>query len=202
MLARAGDLPTRDGWLFEPKLDGFRCLVCTHGKFTARSRRGWDMTALLPELAAMPDGLQLDGEIIAPGHNGHPDFHNLSRRMLRGEPGIAISYIVFDVVACEGGTTTHLPYEERRQLLEALELNGTHWRTTATFDDGAALLQVMVDRSLEGVVAKRLRDRYLPGDRSWVKVKNRATARFNEELRGVRKRLDPPASREASRATS
>jgi ATP-dependent DNA ligase len=71
-------------------------------------------------------------------------------------------------------------------LLEALELNGTHWATTATFDDGAALFQVMVDRGLEGIVAKRLRDPYLPGGRSWVKVKNRTTARFNEALLGAR----------------
>lgn len=50
MLARSGPLPTGRGWLYEPKLDGFRCLVCTHGRFRTRSRRGWDMTNLLPEL--------------------------------------------------------------------------------------------------------------------------------------------------------
>jgi len=56
MLARSGAIPSGRGWMFEPKLDGFRCLVCTHaGTFRARSRRGWDMTPLLPELAmALP----------------------------------------------------------------------------------------------------------------------------------------------------
>ena len=91
------------------------------------------------------------------------------------------SYFIFDLLGCEGGSTMHLPYEERRQLLEALELNGPHWRTTATFDDGAALFQVMVDRGLEGVLAKRLTDPYVPGGRSWIKTKNRATARFAQE---------------------
>jgi 5-methylcytosine-specific restriction protein A len=46
MLARAGPIPSGRGWTFEPKLDGFRCLVSTHATFLARSRRGWDMTPL------------------------------------------------------------------------------------------------------------------------------------------------------------
>ena len=67
MLARAGAIPAGAGWRFEPKLDGFRCLVCTHGgRFRARSRRGWDMTKLLPEVAAaLPTDVQLDGELVA-----------------------------------------------------------------------------------------------------------------------------------------
>jgi ATP-dependent DNA ligase len=62
MLARSGEIPRGSGWLFEPKLDCYRCMVCTHDGFRARSRRGWDMTPLLPELAsALPGGVQLDG---------------------------------------------------------------------------------------------------------------------------------------------
>jgi ATP-dependent DNA ligase len=49
MLARSGGIPRGTGWLFEPKLDGFRCLCCTHGRRLVCSRRGWDMTPLLPE---------------------------------------------------------------------------------------------------------------------------------------------------------
>jgi ATP-dependent DNA ligase len=51
MLARAGRIPTGRGWTFEPKLDRFRCLICTHAGYRARSRRGWNMTPLLPKLA-------------------------------------------------------------------------------------------------------------------------------------------------------
>ena len=125
--------------------------------------------------------VQLDGEIVALDDAGRPDFHRLSARMLHGKDGIAVRYFVFDVLACEGGATTHLPYEERRQLLEALEIDGPHWQTVATFDDGRALFTVVCDSGLEGVVAKRLRDPYLEGGRLWVKTKNRATARFAEE---------------------
>src|SRR4051794_30597307 len=61
MLASPGAIPTGSGWVFEPKLDGFRCLTRTHGgRFRARSRRGWDMTSLLPDLGrALPPDLQL-----------------------------------------------------------------------------------------------------------------------------------------------
>jgi hypothetical protein len=67
MLARSGSIPAGRGWLFEPKLDGYRLLACTHAdRFRARSGRGWNMTALLPELAAtLPANLQLDGELVA-----------------------------------------------------------------------------------------------------------------------------------------
>jgi bifunctional non-homologous end joining protein LigD len=83
MLARSGAIPSGPGWRFEPKLDGYRCLVCTHGGFRARSRRGWDMTTLLPELAqALPTHVQLDGELVAFDEEGKPDFHRLGERML------------------------------------------------------------------------------------------------------------------------
>src|SRR5437764_1304316 len=115
MLARAGAIPSGVGWRYEPKVDGYRCLVCTHGRFRARSRRGWNMTTLLPELeAALPGDVQLDGEIIATGPDGHPDFHRLGRR-------------------------TAQPYRERRELLDALELNGPQVQIVPSFDDGQAL---------------------------------------------------------------
>jgi bifunctional non-homologous end joining protein LigD len=66
MLARSGPIPTGPDWRFEPKLDGFRCLVRTDGgRLRVRSRRGWDMTSRVPELAALPDDTQLGGELIA-----------------------------------------------------------------------------------------------------------------------------------------
>src|SRR3954451_21347780 len=123
MLARAGDLPAGAGWSFEPKLDGFRCLVCTHDGFRARSRRGWNMTPLLPELAAaLPPDVQLDGELVALDEDGRPNFHRLAARMLHGRPGIAVKLFVFDVLAVEGLPMTASPYSERRALLEELDV--------------------------------------------------------------------------------
>ena len=100
MLVRSGAIPSGRGWTFDPKLDGFRCLVCTHRGFAARSRRGWNMTPLLPEFAAaLPADVQLDGELVALDVDGGPDFHRLSARMLHGRAGIAVTLFVFDVHA-------------------------------------------------------------------------------------------------------
>jgi bifunctional non-homologous end joining protein LigD len=182
MLARSGPIPLGRGWTFEPKLDGFRCLVCTHAGFRARSRRGWDMAHLLPEFRrSLPENIQLDGELVALDETGRPDFHRLSARMLHGRAGIAVTLFVFDVPAVEGLATTMQPYSERRELLEALELESRQVRLVATFEDGEALFAAVCERGLEGVVAKRLCDPYRPGDRHWVKTKNRATTRFAEE---------------------
>jgi bifunctional non-homologous end joining protein LigD len=75
-----------------------------------------------------------------------------------------------------------LPYAERRPLLEALDVNGPAWRTPEVFDDGEALLGATSRHGLEGIVAKRLRDPYQPGEHSWVKVKHRHYWRFGQEL--------------------
>jgi bifunctional non-homologous end joining protein LigD len=190
MLARAGPIPRGRSWTFEPKLDGFRCLVCTHAGFRAWSRRGWNMTPLLPELeAALPADVQLDGELVALDTEGRPDFHRLAARMRHGRPGIAVTLFVFDVLAVEGLPVTASPYAERRALLEALDLEGPRVRLVATFEDGAALFAAVCERGLEGVVAKRERDPYRPGERQWVKTKNRATVRFAEERDGVGRRV-------------
>jgi bifunctional non-homologous end joining protein LigD len=184
MLARADAIPRGRGWVFEPKLDGFRCLVCTHDGFRARSRRGWDMTALLGDLApALPEDVQLDGELVALDTSGRPDFHRLSSRMLHKRAGIEVTLFVFDVLGVAGLPTTMLPYTERRALLEEIIVESQRVRLVAAFEDGEALFAATCARGLEGVVAKRTRDPYRPGDRGWVKTKNRATARFAEERR-------------------
>ena len=189
MLARADAIPSESGWTFEPKLDGFRCMVCTHASFRARSRRGWDMTHLLPEFRpSLPERLQLDGELVALGEDGRPDFHQLSSRMLHGRGGIALTLFVFDVLAVEGLATTMLPYSERRALLEELDLENQRVKLVATFEDGEALFAAVCARRLEGVVAKRDNDPYRPGDRAWVKTKNRSTTRFAQERDGVGRR--------------
>jgi bifunctional non-homologous end joining protein LigD len=168
MLARSGAIPTGLGWSFEPKLDGFRYMVSTHAGFRARSRRGWDMIHLLPEFRpALPSGLQLDGEIVALDPEGRPD------RLLHGRSGVPVLLFVFDLLAVEGLATTMLSYAERRALLEQLDLETTQVRLVANFEDGEALFAAVCERGLDGVVAKRLRDPYKPGERQWVETKNR-----------------------------
>ena len=89
------------------------------------------------------------------------------------------------MLAVEGMPVPARPYSERRALLERLDLEGPHVRLVATFEDGEALFRAVCDRGLEGVVAKRAHDRYRPGDRGWIKRKNRETARFAEGPRAA-----------------
>jgi bifunctional non-homologous end joining protein LigD len=86
---------------------------------------------------------------------------------------IPVTYVAFDLLHVDGGSTLELPYERRRELLGALELEGDHWRTPAHhLGDGAELLAAAGGRGLEGLVAKRLAGEYHPGRRSseWLKL--------------------------------
>ena len=74
------------------------------------------------------------------------------------------------------------PYGERRGLLDELDLGRGPWYVPDTFKDGEALLTAVCAHGLEGVVAKRWRQGYRPGQRGWVKIKNRDYRRYPEEL--------------------
>jgi ATP-dependent DNA ligase len=66
-----------------------------------------------------------------------------------------------------------------------MNLNGRLLRTPESFDDGAALWEAVCENELEGVVAKRWSGRYVPGDRAWIKTKNRRYWRYEMEREGA-----------------
>ena len=88
MLAKPGPLPTGPGWSYEVKWDGFRALVSTVDGLKVRSRRGWNMTEALPELRGLPEGLVLDGELVAFNKAGDPHFPLLSQRILNRDRSV------------------------------------------------------------------------------------------------------------------
>jgi bifunctional non-homologous end joining protein LigD len=187
MLARSGRLPTSGDYSYELKWDGFRALLSTENGMRLRSRCGWDMTDLVPELAAFPVFGAFDGELVAFDAHGAPDFPLVCERMLMRQPGIAVTYVVFDVLTLDGRSLMNEPYTERRRQLEALNLNSVHWRTPETFDDGQALFDAVCAHGLEGVVAKQKSGRYRPGYRGWVKIKNRDYWRYELERESAMK---------------
>jgi bifunctional non-homologous end joining protein LigD len=187
MLARPDTLPRGD-YAYEVKWDGFRALVSTEDDLFVRSRRGWTMSDRLPELRAMPAGLVLDGELVSFGDDGRPSFPLLGLRVLHGRTAIPVVLMIFDVLHVEGEDAMCLPYQARRALLEALELDGPAWRTPEVFEDGEALLEATSGLGLEGVVAKKRSEPYRPGERGWVKVKHRHYWRFGQELELVQRR--------------
>jgi bifunctional non-homologous end joining protein LigD len=105
MLTRPADLPLGPGYAFEVKWDGFQALVSTIDGLRVRSRRGWDMTECLPQLAGLPEGLVLDGELVAHGDDGRPSFPRLSNHILHGHDGITVTYVIFDILASDGEGT-------------------------------------------------------------------------------------------------
>src|SRR5215210_5360300 len=194
MLSRPAPLPSRGGYSYEVKWDGFRAMVSTTDGLRVRSRRGWNMTELVPGLADLPPRLVLDGELVAWGEDGLPSFPLLCDRMLHRRPGIAITYMVFDVLEHVGKTTMHMRYWQRRRLLDRLDLNGSHWRTPEAFDDGEALFESVKIEGLEGVVAKKLSQPYRPGERLWLKTKNRDYWRYPSEVDAAQRKWRSAAS--------
>jgi bifunctional non-homologous end joining protein LigD len=192
MLAVPDDLPSAredERWGYETKWDGVRILAFfDRGELRLRSRNDLDVSVSYPELQGLGEQLGtsqvvLDGEVVAFGTDGRPSFARLQKRMHVGRHSDAmrlsgtdpVRYLVFDVLHLNGSATTELPYHRRRELLEGLDINGSHWQTPPYFSGGGEqLLRASQQLGLEGVVAKRLESRYLPGRRSsdWRKIKN------------------------------
>jgi bifunctional non-homologous end joining protein LigD len=185
MLARSGPLPTSGDYAYELKWDGFRAVVSTEGPLRVRSRRGWDMSEHVGFLAQLPVRAVLDGELVALGEDGKPDFPQLCECVLMRHPSTPLTYMVFDVISVEGEPVVSQPYSERRRILESLGLDAPQWRTPDVFDDGEALWAAVCEHELEGVVAKRRSGRYVPGGRGWIKTKNRAYWRYEMEREGA-----------------
>ena len=190
MLARSGPLPAREEQFgFEVKWDGIRTVLYSdHGHVELRGRNGTDFTPRYPEVRELARSLGsrrivLDGEVVALDEEGRPSFERLQSRMhlasdsavRRRMRDIPATYVIFDLLYLDGHTTMSLSYEERRELLEALELEGPAWRTPAYHrGEGKALLAATRELGIEGVVAKKLDCPYQPGARAshWIKVKN------------------------------
>jgi bifunctional non-homologous end joining protein LigD len=176
-------------WAFEVKWDGIRAIAYWQpGRLRIESRRLNDITAAYPELRALGRELGareavLDGEIVALDEQGRPSFGRLQQRMhLTSEAAVRrrareapVTYVLFDLLYLDGRSTMELPYRDRRALLAELDLNGPAWRTPAhQVGKGRELLAASAEHGLEGIVAKRLRSLYRPGQRTeeWLKVKN------------------------------
>jgi bifunctional non-homologous end joining protein LigD len=191
MMARPSSTLPRDqkNWSFEVKWDGVRAIAYLQpGRLRLESRNLNDVTEAYPEVRGLIGALGmheavLDGEIVAFDADGRPSFERLQRRMhVRGasairrlQSSLPVIYAIFDLLYLDGHSLIELPYRERRERLEALNLSGTAWRVPAVHPgDGKLLLEATAKQGLEGVVAKRLESRYEPGRRSgnWLKVKH------------------------------
>lgn len=203
MLARLiDDIPPADavpgGYAYEPKWDGFRCIILRDGDQTELiSRMNKQLTRYFPEVVervekTLPERCVVDAEIIVrtgpPGHQ-RLDWDALSARVhpaLKRINRLSVStpaeLVCFDLLALDDASLLELPYDTRRELLEGLfegvdPAQGVHL-TTATHD--ADLARTWFDTfegaGLDGVMVKQRRGVYEPGRRSMLKVKHSRTA--------------------------
>jgi bifunctional non-homologous end joining protein LigD len=177
-------VPKGDDWLFEIKWDGYRILATiAGGEPELRTRKDQDYTQRFENVAKelvkalkTPDCV-VDGEVCALDEDGRPSFS----AMQQAKPGTPIVYYVFDLLEVEGEPVIDLPLEERRKRLEKLlDKRNKTVTFSESFDDGDALLAAAEKQKLEGIMAKRLGSRYLPGRRSreWLKIKGHGRQEF------------------------
>jgi ATP-dependent DNA ligase len=193
MLAKlATELPEGDGWLFEPKWDGFRALVFRdNDRFYVQSRDLKPLHRYFPELeaffrASLPGRCVVDGEIVIVGPRGL-DFEALQMRLHPAASRVRklaaetpASYVAFDLLAEGERDLRSLPQAERRlRLEEALggATGGVHL-TPCRRERSVAeeWFHRFEGAGLDGVVAKHESTTYQPGKRAMVKVKHARTA--------------------------
>jgi bifunctional non-homologous end joining protein LigD len=185
MLATLADeVPKGEDWIFEIKWDGYRIIARVAGsEADLRTRKDQDYTKRFENVAKelakavkTPDCV-VDGEVCALDEEGRPSFS----AMQQGKLDTPIVYYVFDLLEIDGEPMIDLPLEERRDRLEKLLVKRNRTvRFSDSFEDGEALLSAANQQGLEGIMAKRLGSRYLPGRRSreWLKVKGHGRQEF------------------------
>jgi ATP-dependent DNA ligase len=193
MLAKAIDgLPPGDGLLFEPKWDGFRCIVFRDGdEIELGSRNEKPLTRYFPELVeslreATPERCVIDGEIVLAGE-GRLEFEVLQQRIHPAASRVKklaeetpASFVAFDLLAVGDDSLMEVPFAQRRRLLETA-IDGTHDHvhlTPITGDRGVAedWFTRFEGAGLDGVVAKPPDLPYCPDKRVMWKVKHKRTA--------------------------
>jgi len=194
MLAKpADDLPSGDGWLYEPKWDGFRTILFRDGdEWLLQSRDLKPMNRYFPELGQpildrLPERCVMDGEVVIAGPRGL-DFNALLVRIHPAASRVALlaaetpaSFVVWDLLADGDADLRGVPLAERRARLDAAvagQVAAPIHLSPSTTD--RALAQDWFSRfegaGLDGVIAKRLDGVYRPGERALIKVKHARTA--------------------------
>jgi bifunctional non-homologous end joining protein LigD len=185
MLAHLTPTPPRDdGWIFEPKLDGYRLLAYIRpGSVQLLTRNGMEVSGNYPLLTKdiskqAANQMVLDGEVIALDENGRPCFQCLQQYLRSSRTAswgaTPVIYYVFDLLYLDGYELFDVPLSQRKELLSHVVSESSTMRRVAYFEkDGPGVFNASVARGFEGIMAKRRDSLYRPGQRSpdWLKVK-------------------------------
>src|SRR6267154_5899105 len=189
------EIPTGDGWQYEPKWDGFRCIAfCDGDQSYLQSKNGQPLARYFPDVGGALTRLPskqfvLDGELVVPV-NGALSFdelqlrlHPAARRVAKLAKAHLATYIVFDLLAESGQVYLQRMLRERRQLLEKFarsnlgSAKNLRLSPATTDRDIANEWFKRAGGDLDGIIAKRLDAAYASGERTAaVKVKQIRTA--------------------------
>lgn len=179
MLAKDTDKAfTNAEWFFEIKWDGYRAIAeVNKGGVKLYSRNGNSFMAaysvVADELAAMDVKAVFDGEIVVLNEEGNPDFQKLQHYDLyRNFP---IVYYVFDLLELNGKKLYSTPLAERKKLLADIITPGEVVKYSDHIEEsGEDFFELIRQKNLEGIMAKRKGSMYYPGKRSadWLKIKH------------------------------
>jgi bifunctional non-homologous end joining protein LigD len=175
-----------EGWLFEVKWDGHRCLANLGQATRLTSRTGRDMTGQFPELIDLHRQLAarnavVDGEIVALDRDGRPSFermqdrfHRAPEELARNKGRVPVQFLAFDLLWLDGVPLLDLPLAGRRARLVEVLVETSDVRLSQVVEGrGVEFFEQAKRLGLEGIVAKRAASPYRPGVRSpdWRKIK-------------------------------
>jgi len=164
----------KPGYIFEPKLDGYRALCYVNQEIKLISRNLKNFNKQFSELTHFRENIHadsciLDGEIVVYDQTGNPNFSLIGQA--------PATYAIFDILALDGELLVSKPLLERKKILEQVVKPNTsqnnHIEIVFFTTDGPNLWDQIVKRHLEGVMAKKADSKYYPGKRSdvWLKIK-------------------------------
>jgi bifunctional non-homologous end joining protein LigD len=185
---------TRDDWLFELKLDGYRLIASkSNGEALLLTRNGNDYTSVFPEVAravkALPfDECIIDGEVVVCDAKGLPSFSRLQQRgrlsspmeIRRAAVELPATFYAFDLIAFEDFDARPLPLLRRKEILkDVVPALGALRYLDHIESAGVAFLEQVTALGLEGIVAKKSDSPYRKGRSPyWLKIKAENTGDF------------------------
>ncbi|WP_239984555.1 DNA ligase D [Lentibacillus sediminis] len=186
------EIPRGAGWMYEVKYDGFRCLLeWSSDGVTLTSKNGKDLTGNFPEIVeyldrvatSVPLPMKLDGELVVLNNQYQGNFPLLQKRgRMKNQTSIQqaanarpATFMAFDLLMENGKDYQGESFEVRKRRLKAVFSGfGERIRFVESFKNPDELQRIVFAHKGEGIIAKRMRNEYLPGKKhqDWFKIKN------------------------------